>query len=404
MRILVLGHFLKTKPMGSLSEKWMESLQNTSLPDLFRTLNPGMAWCDIESHSPLCEESKRLQRSWMGVRFLIQMIGESTDVSVDAFDSSWTEMAEEFTNTNSYTRSVLYQLVYSQELDTPGGIPYTMILADWELDSTPECMFLLQSMACIAKRAHCLFLAGVSPAFFAKKSMAELFGICDLPTYMERGDFFYWHQFRQRLESAHVALLLPDFYLASGQWVNPVFAYGAQKIAEKSHSSFDLWKPVQVESDLPLAMAIPQSHAQPFIQLGLIPLVLHTLQDQILFLSDNTACQIPSGVPRSLDLQFLLCGVAQELRVTQRESIGAVHNSIILQRKLNEWLRQKVTVLEHPDDFTREKYPFRDAWAEVLTQSPCDEGYSVRIHLVPHGIGEGMASSFELDCELPMSR
>lgn len=404
MRILVLGHFLMAKPMDSWSERFIGSLQNASLTSLFCSLNPGMAWSDLENYPPVSDEHKRLQRSWLGVHFLIQWIGESTNICVDALDCSWPEMAEEFSHTNSYTRSMLYKLVYSQELDSPGGIPYTMILADWDLDTTPECLFLLQTMGLIAQKAHCLFLAGVSPAFFAKKSMDELLSIMDLPTYMERGDFFYWHQFRQRLESAHVALLLPDFRLPSGQWLNPVFAYGAQKIAEQRQLCFNLWKPTQVESELPLAIAIPQSHASSFIQMGLIPLGVHTLQDQVVFLSDHTACVGQTGVPRSVGLQLLLCGVAQGLRVEQRESIGAVYNPILLERKINEWLRQKVTVLEHPDAMTRLKYPFREARAHVLSQPSCDECCSVRLHLVPHGWGEGAASSFELDCEWPMSR
>jgi type VI secretion system ImpC/EvpB family protein len=147
------------------------------------------AQLDVVLHHPAFQ---RLEAGWRGLAWLAEEVARSareaeTDdgdaparVVLRVLDVAWPEICADLLDAVDLERSVLFELVYVDAFDTPGGHPYGVLLCDHALGHEPaadhpmEDMAVLAAMVRVAAAAFSPFVAGVAPRFFQLESFRDL--------------------------------------------------------------------------------------------------------------------------------------------------------------------------------------------------------------------------------------
>jgi type VI secretion system protein ImpC len=156
---------------------------------------------------------QKLESSWRSLKFLVDRTDFRKNVKIDLLDVSKEELAEDFEDSPETIQTGLYKHVYTEEYDTPGGEPFSAMISNFEFDSLPPDVGLMQNISKVAASCHCPFIGSVGATFFKKEKVQDLTKIEDLKTYMERSDFLRWNSFRQTEDSRYVGLVMPRFEL-----------------------------------------------------------------------------------------------------------------------------------------------------------------------------------------------
>ena len=156
---------------------------------------------------------QKMETAWRSLKFLVERTDFKKNVKLDILDSSKEELATDFEDSPEIIQSGMYKHVYVSEYDTPGGEPYGAIVSNYDFDSGPADITLLQNVSKVSAACHCPFLGSASPKFFGKQTIQDLTKIEDLHNYMEKSEFLKWNSFRQTEDSRYVGLMLPRFML-----------------------------------------------------------------------------------------------------------------------------------------------------------------------------------------------
>jgi type VI secretion system protein ImpC len=132
---------------------------------------------------------QKMESSWRSLKFLVDRTDFKKNIKIDIIDASKDEVATDFEDSPEIIQSGLYKHVYTSEYDTPGGEPYSALISNFDFDSGPTDINLLQNVSKVSAACHCPFLGSVSPKFFGKQTIQDLTKIEDLHNYMEKSEF-----------------------------------------------------------------------------------------------------------------------------------------------------------------------------------------------------------------------
>lgn len=401
------------------------------------------------------DEFQALESLWRSAAYVVGQCELRANSQIELLDVSQTELLEDFKDASDLTQSGLYQQVYTQEYDSPGGEPFAAIITPFTFTASHQDMTLLHACAQVAARTHCPFLAAVGPEFFHKQTIDEVVNIEDLATYLDRAEFIRWHQFRDSEVSRYVGLTLPNFLLRLpyGEQ-NPVREFHYQERVFADLAKDYLWGsatyPLAVnllksfrdhgwcvnirgpegggkvsqlllhEYDLecgrltkiPTQCLISETCELALAELGFIPLSYYKGSDAACYFSvnsvqkpkvyDNDVATANSRINARLPYIFLSSRIAHYLKVLQREKIGSNTTRAELEKQLNAWLQTLVTHMNNPSPELTAKHPLRSGQVEVFS-TPDDPGhYQIQLTAVPHFQIEGMDVSLSLTSQLPV--
>jgi len=406
-------------------------------------------------HAP---EFQKLEAAWRSLEFLVQRTDFRKNVKINILDTSKDELAEDFEDVPETIQSGLYRHVYTDEYDTPGGEPYAAMISDFEFNSNPADIALLQEVSKVAASCHCPFIASATPKFFGKEQAADLTKIQDLSSYMERSEFLRWNSFRQSEDSRYVGLTLPRFSLrlpygpdttpvkefvyrenvkgpdsSKYLWGNASFAFAANMVRSFIDNGwcvqirgpesggrvdnlpvhvFDAGRGTEVK--IPTEILIPETREFEFAQEGFIPLSFYKNRDYACFFSANSA-QKPQEydnpiitanmrINSRLPYIFLISRIAHYLKVIQRENIGSTKNRTVLQEELNRWIKKLVTEMNDPAPELIATHPLKDAMVEVSEIEDNPGFYRVGLAVRPHFQIEGIDINLSLVSKLPKGK
>ena len=117
---------------------------------------------------------QKMEASWRSLKFLVDRIDFKKNAKLDILDVSKDNLAEDFEDAPETIQSGLYKHVYVSEYDTPSSEPYGSIVSNFEFDSGPSDITLLQSVSKVSAACHCPFLGTASPKFFGKETIHDL--------------------------------------------------------------------------------------------------------------------------------------------------------------------------------------------------------------------------------------
>lgn len=407
---------------------------------------------DAILHHPDFQE---LESAWRGLHFMVDRCDFRSNTKVEILDCTKEDLLEDFEEAPEILQTGLYKHVYVSEYDTPGGQPFSTIVANYEFDNSAQDITLLREASKVSASAHCPFLASVGTTFFGKSSVEEIAKINDLTNYMEKAEYTRWRSFRETEDSRYVGLLTPRFLLRMpyGQdstpvrtfnyeetvsaedhrnylFGNPVFAFAGNiaksfakhgwavnirgpeaggKVANLPVHLHDSGKGMQIK--MPTEMLISETRELEMANLGFIPLSYYKNSDFACFFSANSvqkpneyadaAANANSMINARLPYIFLVSRLAHYLKVLQRENIGSSKSRQKLENELNGWLQTLVTKMKDPEPELIATHPLRDGQVTVR-EIPENPGYySVDLFVRPHFQIEGVDVQLKLVAQMP---
>ncbi|MDR3013063.1 MAG: type VI secretion system contractile sheath large subunit [Chitinispirillales bacterium] len=401
---------------------------------------------------------QKLESIWRSLDFLVQRTDFRKNVKINILNVAKDELAEDFEDVPETIQSGLYKHAYTDEYDTPGGEPYAAMISDFNFDSSPADIALLQEISRVASSCHCPFIGAATPKFFAKEKAADLTKIEDLHNYMERSEFLRWNSFRQSEDSRYVGLVLPRFSLrlpygpdtapvkefvyrenvagadsSKYLWGNATFAFASNMVRsfidngwcvqirgpESGGRVDDL--PVHVfdagrgtEVKIPTEILIPETREFEFAQEGFIPLSFYKNRSYACFFSanstqkpqefDNPTITANMRINSRLPYIFLISRIAHYLKVIQRENIGSTKSRMVLQEELTRWIKRLVTEMNDPGPDLIATHPLKDADV-IVTELEDNPGFfRVSLSVIPHFQIEGIDINLSLVSKLPKGK
>jgi type VI secretion system protein ImpC len=444
-----LGSITDTANAGQVIDKEMLDRQIAAIDEKLS------AQLDVILHHP---EFQKLESSWKGLKFLVDRTDFRKNIKIEMVDISKDALREDFEDSPELIQSGLYKHIYTQEYDTPGGEPVGAIVANFEFNSKPQDIALLQNVSKISAAAHCPFISSVGAAFFGKKDASELPAIEDLGNYMERAEYLKWKSFRESEDSRYVGLVLPRFLLrlpygpdtipvkefvykesVTGEqhdkylWGNAAFSMAANlsrsfadngwcvqirgpeaggKVDDLPIHLYDVGRGNQMK--IPTEILIPETREFEFANMGFIPLSFYKNRDYACFFSanssqkpqiyDDPAITANSRINSRLPYIFLTTRLAHYLKVIQRENIGATKNATRLQDELNGWIKNLVTEMKNPSPTVAAQRPLSAAQITVSELEDNPGFYRVAMAVSPHFQVEGIDVNLQLVSQMPKGK
>ncbi|MCG8671467.1 MAG: type VI secretion system contractile sheath large subunit [Pseudomonadales bacterium] len=461
--------FLKTEDERSALKLWLERL--TAIEDLSRLdgLTEGLA-LDIAALDELINEQlkvilhhpklNKLEASWRGLELLIKACEESKKIKIKVLDITWREITRDIERALEFDQSQLFNKVYSEEFGTPGGEPYGVLIADYEVQHRPtqahpyDDTQTLHTLSQIAAAAFAPLILGTSPSFFGLENFEKLNVTLNYDQIFQQHEYIKWRAYRDTEDSRFLALVLPRILLREPRrwqntsyhqlpldadtdnylWGNACFAMGAILIRE--FNSVGWFSHIRgaprdqlsggIVTDLPESyfksdapnvalrpvtdMIITDQMEKELGELGFIPLC-QSYDTPFASFHGNFTTQKPKKMQDpgatinarlSAMLQHLLCAsrFAHYIKIMVRDKVGSFFSASDCQTYIHNWLTDYISGNDNLDWDMQSKYPLRDAQVQVFERPDKPGVYSSVIHLKPHYQLDQMVSELKLTTEL----
>lgn len=171
---------------------------------------------DAILHHPSLQE---LEASWRGLFSLhelrAELVGNKDEmVELRVLDLSWRELTRDFERAPEFDMTRLFELVYSEELDTPGGSPFGVLLGNYTITHRRSAehrddIGTLRGISQVAAASFCPFVAAADPSLFELSSFTELERPMDLGRTFRSAEYVAWNSLRKTDDARFTALTLP---------------------------------------------------------------------------------------------------------------------------------------------------------------------------------------------------
>ncbi|MBM98739.1 MAG: hypothetical protein CMJ77_06390 [Planctomycetaceae bacterium] len=170
---------------------------------------------DIACHIIEAPRFKKLEASWRGLRSLVQQNPDEGTIRIRVLNVKWSELSSDAQCSLDFEQSALFRRIYSEEYGMPGGIPFGLLVADFEVNAQRvpgqpiDDVAVLDHVSQVGSAAFAPLLIGISPKLFG----LNYFGEANLPlsSYFDNHDpvFHKWRAFQRSEASRFVGATLP---------------------------------------------------------------------------------------------------------------------------------------------------------------------------------------------------
>lgn len=226
-----LNAFLTTSSVEEALRLWLgdsaiERLSGAAWSTVARQLQASIARIDrmlsdqVSSiiHHP---DFQKLEASWRGLEYLVKAKDEGGDapIKIRVLNASYAELCRDFDKAVEFDQSQLFQKIYEQEFGSPGGEPFGVLLADYEIHPRPsrqhpyDDMAMLRSFSQVAAAAFCPIVLNASPNMFGHDSFDQMQATVDYEKVQQDLTFLSWRSFRETEDSRFIGLAMPRMLL-----------------------------------------------------------------------------------------------------------------------------------------------------------------------------------------------
>jgi len=158
---------------------------------------------------------RRLEGSWRALAWLVERVPFGARVKVRVFTARWAEFCRDFERASEFDQSVLFKQVYEGEFGTPGGEPFGMLVADYEVRHAPgpgsptDDVAGLDGLAGVAAAAFAPAAIAAHPALLGFDHWAGVNAAADLTDVLRGADRTRWRSLQGREDSRFLAVVLP---------------------------------------------------------------------------------------------------------------------------------------------------------------------------------------------------
>ncbi|MGI1678142.1 MAG: type VI secretion system contractile sheath large subunit [Cellvibrionaceae bacterium] len=410
---------------------------------------------------------KQLEASWRGLKYLVDTeadYDEDLTVKVKVLNASWAEVGKDLTRAIEFDQSQVFQRIYSDEFDTPGGEPFGVVLGDYQIShrnhqgSVINDLDTLNEISHVATAALCPFITGVDSSLFGLNSFREFGYSLDFENVFNQKEYIKWSSLRESESTRFIGLTLPHTlmrkpYKADGTrpesfvfnetckdgdkdyvWGNSCYSFGGILIRAFANTGWfaDIRGGVHeygeggVVKDLQYAnfdvdphsvAARPATNVQidDFLErelsdLGFIPLCSYHSAATSTFYSNSSLHKPPhypseiasTNAKLSSMIQYMLCvsRFGHYIKVIGRDKIGTVISAQDCQRVFQNWLNQYTTASEGSSQVLKARYPLAESKVEIREQPGKIGCFTCVVYLKPHFQLDQLVSSIKLVTEL----
>jgi len=158
---------------------------------------------------------QRLEGAWRGLAWLADRVPFGARVRVRFLTARWAELCRDFERAIEFDQSALFKLVYEGEFGTPGGEPFGMLLADYEVRHAPgpgsptDDIAALDGLSTVAAAAFAPAVIAAHPALLGFDTWAGLNASADLTDILRAADRSRWRSLQGRDDCRFLSVVLP---------------------------------------------------------------------------------------------------------------------------------------------------------------------------------------------------
>ncbi len=390
-----------------------------------------------------------LEASWRGLEMLVEAVQRegTRQIRIRFLNISWKELHRDFERANDFDNSQIFRKIYEDEFGTPGGIPFGVMIGDYEIHPRPtlahpyDDVAILGHMAGVAAAAFCPFVCGASPALFGVDSFQELQQTQDLGRGFQLPEFVKWRSLRKEDDARFVGIAMPRILMRAPYEQQDTLGFNFTEDTATEHSGNYLWgnaayawagvlirtfassgwladvRGVERNRDggglvtnLPSIsfgtdragvarrcstdLIVTDQQESALAKLGFLPICqCHDTEFAAYYSSQSMQEPKPydsavatANANISSMLQYMLCvsRFAHYLKVIARDVVGSSLEAEEMQSILDRWIKNYVT----PDDRARPEIkarrPLRQAEISVTREPGKSGSYQCTFSLLPH--------------------
>jgi type VI secretion system protein ImpC len=443
-RVTVVGNDLEIAAVGSLPLQQVNLLIHAIDNLLSRQLS-------LIMHA---SEFQKLEASWRGLHYLVQHTETSTMLKIRVLNVSKRDLLRDQERAPEFDQSALFKKVYEEAYGTFDGVPFGVLIGDYEFGHHPQDISLLEKLSNVAAAAHTPFIAAANPQLFNLDSFTELGIPRDLAKIIDSVEYARWKSFRQSEDSRYIGLTIPRILLrlpytprpapvetfqftedvdATGRlflWGNTAFAFGAcltNAFAKYAWCAairgveggglvegLPTWTFKTDEGDMArkcsTEIAITDRREKELADLGFIPLLSMQGTDTAAFFSapscqqprkyDADAANVNSRLAAQLQCVMTTSRFAHYLKSIMRDQLGSFMSRGDCESFLNRWILNYVLLDDDASLATKARYPLREARINVSEMRGKPGVYLAVVYLRPHFQLEELTVSLRLVIEL----
>lgn len=161
------------------------------------------------------ERLRRLEGSWRALHWLVDRVPFGARIKIRMFTARWSEICRDFERASEFDQSVLFKQVYEGEFGTPGGEPFGMLVADYEVRHAPgpgsrtDDVTGLDGLAGVAAAAFAPAAIAAHPALLGFDHWSGVNAAADLTDVLRSADRTRWRSLQSREDSRFLAVVLP---------------------------------------------------------------------------------------------------------------------------------------------------------------------------------------------------
>ena len=412
---------------------------------------------DAVIHAP---PFQALEASWRGLSMLSKLVAQTRQVRLRMLDLTWGDLCRDIEHAVEFDQSNLFRLIYNDEIGTPGGQPFGLLVADFAVTHKPSAghptddVTALQSLAAIAAAAFCPVVLGASASLLGVRSFGDLAGV-DVADAFDGVPYTRWRTLRTHVDTRFLGLVLPRVLFRCAYqpdsrrridgfryaedigpdgegllWGNGAYVFAIAVVRRFDQSGWfaDLRGAPQdriggglvtevapflfatdlhgIAAQAPIEIRLSNVQEQQLAELGMVPLSAAPYSPALL-LNTNASLHAPPRYDRveatwnariSSMLQYVLCvsRFAHYLMIQMRDRIGSQLSPNDLERQLSRWLGAYCLGSDGASDDMRARYPLREAGVEVREVAGRPGALACTVRLQPHFQLDSIATSFRL--------
>ncbi|SFS09718.1 type VI secretion system contractile sheath large subunit [Sphingomonas jatrophae] len=165
----------------------------------------------IVAHARFAE----LEAAWRGVRWLVDGLGADGMSRLRLLDARWPELVRDFDRSTDVEHSALFEIVYNQEFDMPGGVPFSMLLGLYAVQHQPsrdhrsDDVAALRQLAHVAAAAFAPIVLDGAPGLLGVDAFAELDRRQSLGSDFRRPEYLRFQSLQQQPDSRFLGVVVP---------------------------------------------------------------------------------------------------------------------------------------------------------------------------------------------------
>lgn len=436
------------------SEDFMDALDKI-IAELDRKMSEQV---NLILHHP---DFQKLEGTWRGLEHLVFATETGTDIKIRVLNAKKEEFGEMFKTYKGtrWDKSPLFQKVFNNEYDMPGGQPFGTLLCSYDFSHKKDDLDILKGMSQVAAAAHAPFIAAAAPEMMDLKSWDKVNEPEQLALTFEGPEWAGWRSFRETLDARYVCLTMPRFLArvpygeqnkATGweafeedcdgtdhskyAWSSAAFAMGANitqafkyygwTACIRGKNSGGALTGLNVhtfqtasgnsEMKCPTEVAIPGRLEHELAQLGFAAIQHWKNSDQAAFMAapsvykpkefdGDPISEANSRLNGALPYIFVVSRFAHYVEKMFREAIGSFQSATKLQTWMNNWIANYVYPADDPTQDQAAKKPLREAKVTVTEVEGKPGYYKAEFQIKPHYQLEGVHASFQLHSQ-PMKK